>query len=277
MAEGMDSTEAMALMGIMDTAGGMDSTSTMDAMDGMVSTMVSTGIVDSTAVSVSGRHLSSRLIGDATHTTRHLPGTPSRLRTGTTAPTHKATTHMSPTAGPLGCQSSRTGRLHKPTRRRTMRFKQWALIGGGLLGGCATESSGPGVLVLPEAGKTFEQFREEDAVCRNYAQDWVGTTPEQEADDSVARSAGTGAPWGGASDALIGAGSHDAGVGAGNGAAAGSAAAGTMADAVQARYDISYLRCMDAKGNRVPPPPGPPGYPLPPPPHPGANLPPPPR
>ena len=76
-----------------------------------------------------------------------------------------------------------------------MRFRHWALIGGGLLAGCATEPSGPGVLVLPGAGKTFEQFREEDAVCRNYAQDRVGTTPEQAADDSVASSAGTGALW----------------------------------------------------------------------------------
>lgn len=153
-----------------------------------------------------------------------------------------------------------------------MRFRHWALIGGGLLAGCATVPSEPGVLVLPGAGKTYEQFRDEDAVCRHYAQDRVGTTPEQAADDSVPRGAG-------ASDALIGAGSHHAGVGtaigAGSGAAAGSAAAGTAADAVQARYDISYLRCMDAKGNRVPPPPGPPGHPLPPPPHPGANLPPP--
>jgi len=151
-----------------------------------------------------------------------------------------------------------------------MRFRHWALIGGGLLAGCATEPSGPGVLVLPGAGKTFEEFREEDAVCRNDAQDRVGTSPEQAADDSVPRGAG-------ASDALIGAGSHDAGVGAAIGAgngAAGSAAAGTVADAVQARYDLNYLRCMDAKGNRVPPPsPGPPGHPLPPPP----TLPPPPR
>jgi hypothetical protein len=113
----------------------------------------------------------------------------------------------------------------------------------------------------------------EDAVCRRYAQDRVERTPDRAADDSVARGAG-------ASDALIGAGSHDAGVGtaigAGTGAAAGSAAAGTAADAVQARYDIRYLRCMDAKGNRVPPPPpGSPGHPLPPPGHPGANLPPP--
>ena len=58
-----------------------------------------------------------------------------------------------------------------------MRFRHWALIGGGLLAGCATVPSEPGVLVLPGAGKTFEQFREEDAVCRNYAQDRVGSDP----------------------------------------------------------------------------------------------------
>ena len=59
MAEGMDSTEAMALMGIMgsatdimDAAEGTDSTSTTDSMDGIVSAMVSRGIMDSTAVSV---------------------------------------------------------------------------------------------------------------------------------------------------------------------------------------------------------------------------------
>lgn len=65
MAEGMDSM-AMALMGIMatatdimdtatgimDAAEGTDSTSTTDSMDGIVSTMVSRGIMDSTAVSV---------------------------------------------------------------------------------------------------------------------------------------------------------------------------------------------------------------------------------
>jgi len=42
----------------MDTAEDMDSTSTMDAMDGMVSAMVSIGIMGSAAVSVSGPHLS---------------------------------------------------------------------------------------------------------------------------------------------------------------------------------------------------------------------------
>ena len=122
MAEGMDSTEAMALMGIMDTATdimdaaeGTDSTSTTDSIDGIVSTMVSTGIMDSAAVSVLGPHLSSRLIVDTTHTTRHLADTPS-LSTGTTAPTPRVTTHTSPTAGSLGCQSSRTAPLHSQQR-----------------------------------------------------------------------------------------------------------------------------------------------------------------
>lgn len=80
MAEGMGSTEAMALMGIMDTATGimdaaegMDSTSTTDSMDDIVSTMVSIGIMDSAAISVSAPHLSPGLIADTTHTTRRHP------------------------------------------------------------------------------------------------------------------------------------------------------------------------------------------------------------
>jgi hypothetical protein len=65
MAEGMDSTEDMAFTDIMDTADmdststsimdtaeDMDSTSTTDFMDGIVSTMVSMGIMDPAAVSV---------------------------------------------------------------------------------------------------------------------------------------------------------------------------------------------------------------------------------
>jgi hypothetical protein len=163
-----------------------------------------------------------------------------------------------------------------------MRFRLRSLLAGVLLAGCVTVPSGPGVVVLPGAGKSFEQFREEDAVCRHFAQDQVEAISEQAAADSVARSAGTGALVGTAAGALIGVGSHDPGLGAATGAGsgllfggmAGSAAGGIAADAVQGRYDISYVQCMYAKGNQVPPPPGTPGHPLPPPPHPGANLPP---
>lgn len=99
MAEGMDSTEAMGIMGI---------------PEGMVSTIVSTGIIgimDSTAISVSAPHLSPSLIGDTTHTTRRCPYTPSPS-TGTTARNPKAIIHTSRTAGVRGCQSSRRAPLH---------------------------------------------------------------------------------------------------------------------------------------------------------------------
>jgi len=85
-----------------------------------------------------------------------------------------------------------------------LRFTLRALLGDGLLAGCVTVPSEPGVVVLPGAGKTFEQFRGEDTVCRHYAQDRVGATPEQAAADSVTRSAGTGALLGAAVGALIG-------------------------------------------------------------------------
>jgi hypothetical protein len=93
----MDSTEAMALMGIMDST---------DGMEGMVSTMVSMGTMVSTAISVSAPYLSPGLIADTTHTTRRHPYTPS-LSTGTTAQIPRAIIHTSRAAGVLGCQSSR--------------------------------------------------------------------------------------------------------------------------------------------------------------------------
>jgi hypothetical protein len=38
-----------------------------------------------------------------------------------------------------------------------------------VLGGCATAPTGPSVMVLPPAGKPFEQFQAEDAKCRQWA------------------------------------------------------------------------------------------------------------
>jgi len=108
MAEGMDSTEAMALMGIMGIAEGMVSTGIIGIMD---STMVSLGIMDSAAILISAPHLSPGLIADTTHTTRRPPYTPSPS-TGTTAPIPKAIIHTSRTAGVRGCQLSRRAPLH---------------------------------------------------------------------------------------------------------------------------------------------------------------------
>jgi hypothetical protein len=75
-----------------------------------------------------------------------------------------------------------------------------------LLGACATLPSGPSVMVLPGAQKTFEQFREDDALCQFYARQAVGgQTPTQTAMDSGTTSAVAGTAIGAAAGALIGA------------------------------------------------------------------------
>ena len=98
-----------------------------------------------------------------------------------------------------------------------------------LLGACATLPSGPSVMVLPGAQKTFEQFREDDALCQFYARQAVGgQTPTQTAMDSGTASAVTGTVVGAAAGALIGAAAGDpasgAAIGAGSGLLLGSAA-----------------------------------------------------
>ena len=161
-----------------------------------------------------------------------------------------------------------------------------------LLGACATLPSGPSVMVLPGAQKTFEHFRADDALCQFYARQAVGgQTPTQTAMDSGTASAVAGTAVGAAAGALIGAAAGEpaggAAIGAGSGlllgSAAGTGAYESSAYALQNRYDITYLQCMYAKGNQVPvpaayrdalslpnsgaPPPAPPGAkpPLPPP------------
>jgi hypothetical protein len=168
-----------------------------------------------------------------------------------------------------------------------------------LLGACATLPSGPSVMVLPGSQKTFEQFREDDALCQFYARQAVGgQTPTQTGVDSGTSSAVAGTAIGAAAGALIGAAAGEpaggAAIGAGSGlllgSAAGPGAYERSAYALQNRYDITYIQCMYTKGNQVPvsaayrdafsryqppPPPAPPGAkpPLPPP---GVQPPPPP-
>lgn len=43
-----------------------------------------------------------------------------------------------------------------------------------LIGGCTTLPSGPSMLVLPGTGKSFDEFRYDDGVCRQYAHAQVG-------------------------------------------------------------------------------------------------------
>lgn len=125
-----------------------------------------------------------------------------------------------------------------------------------LAGGCASIPDGPSVMALPGAGKTFEQFRADDASCRGYASSEIGgRTADQAMAKSAAESAAVGTAVGAAAGALIG-GHEGAGAGAGTGllfgAAAGTGLANQSGYALQHRYDIAYTQCMYSKGNQVP-------------------------
>lgn len=162
-----------------------------------------------------------------------------------------------------------------------------------MLGACASIPTGPSVMALPGTGKSFEQFRADDADCRQFALGQIGgATANQAAIDSGVQSAAVGTAVGALAGAAMG-GREGAAVGAGMGLLAGTAAGSGAGYAsgydTQRRYDNAYVQCMYAKGNRVPvsgamssrpvravdpapartyepPPPPPPGYPPPPPP-----------
>jgi hypothetical protein len=176
-----------------------------------------------------------------------------------------------------------------------------SLVIGLLLTGCATIPGGPSVMVLPGAGKSFEQFQAEDFVCRQWAAQQIGITPGQASAGGTVAGAAIGTVVGAAAGAAIGAAAGSPATGAAVGAGVGllggtSAGAGQgegSSEAVQARYDMTYMQCMYAKGNQIPvargsepaytppppPPPPPPAAPLPPgipPPPAGAPPPPPP-
>jgi len=171
-----------------------------------------------------------------------------------------------------------------------------------LLGGCVTVPTGPSVMVLPGTGKSFDQFRADEAVCRQYAYEQVGGQTATGAQQNAAvTSAVVGTAIGAAAGAALGGHGSDAAAGAGVGLLAGSLIGASTGNASayesQRRYDIAYTQCMYSKGHRVPvargysapsgypapaytPPPPPPGAPPPPayssPPPPPAGAPPPP-
>ena len=125
-----------------------------------------------------------------------------------------------------------------------------------LLAACTSLPTGPSVMTLPGSGKGFEQFRADEAMCRNYASQSIGaTTADGAAVDAGVRSAAIGTLIGAAAGAAIG-GSQGAGVGAGMGLAVGSVSGLASADAsrygTQRRYDQSFIQCMYSQGHRVP-------------------------
>ncbi|HLX02714.1 MAG TPA: hypothetical protein VKS80_11445 [Trinickia sp.] len=174
-----------------------------------------------------------------------------------------------------------------------MKQAKWlALAALAGLGACTVMPTGPTVMALPGTGKSFDQFKADDASCRNYAYSQVGgVTANQAATNAAVGSAVVGTALGAAAGAAFN-GGQGAAVGAGVGLLAGSVVGAGNAQASgygsQRRYDQAYTQCMYASGNKVPmynrpvtsaPPPGayyynyappPPGaYYAPPPPPPG--------
>jgi hypothetical protein len=130
-----------------------------------------------------------------------------------------------------------------------------------LLPACATMPTGPSVMVLPGDDKSFDQFRMDDAACRQYANEHIGGTAAQEASQqSAVKSAVVGTALGAAAGAAIGSASGNMGagaaIGAGSGLLLGSAMGSGYASEsyyeAQRRYDNAYLQCMYAKGNQIP-------------------------
>jgi hypothetical protein len=129
------------------------------------------------------------------------------------------------------------------------------------LSGCVSVPTGTSVMSLPGTGKSFEQFRIDDTICRQFAYEQAGGLSAQQAGQNAAVSSailGTvlGAAAGGAIGSVSGNFGAGAAIGAGTGLLVGSAAgSGYAAQSyyeAQLRYDNSYIQCMYAKGNKVP-------------------------
>lgn len=124
------------------------------------------------------------------------------------------------------------------------------------ISGCVSLPTGPSVMVLPGYGLSFEQFRNDNAVCQQYAYSEIGGTTANEAGiSSGVTSAAVGTALGAAAGAAIGGGSGAA-IGAGSGLIGGSLIGTDTASSsmygTQERYNVAYIQCMYAKGHRVP-------------------------
>jgi hypothetical protein len=136
-------------------------------------------------------------------------------------------------------------------------------LGGVLgLGACAVPVPvGPTVAVMPGPGKSYPEFQREDYICRQNAAASIGYgNPAVAANQAGIGSAVVGTGLGAAAGALLGAAAGNAGagaaIGAGSGLLLGGAFGANSAAAtgfgMQRRYNITYVQCMAASGNRVP-------------------------
>src|SRR5471030_608199 len=124
-----------------------------------------------------------------------------------------------------------------------------------VLVGCVSAPSAPEVTVLPGSSKSYGQFRQDDILCRNSAQNSV-SGGAQAASNNAAGTAAAGTVLGAAAGALIGAGSGHAGpgalIGAGSGLLVGSAmgsnTAGMSNGDLQDQYDVVTPNVCTLKG-----------------------------
>jgi outer membrane lipoprotein SlyB len=129
-----------------------------------------------------------------------------------------------------------------------------------VLSGCATLPTGPSVRVMPGPGKTFEQFQADDAVCRQWAGQQIGISPQETVNQNAVTGAAVGTVIGAGLGAAVGAASGNpaagAAIGAGSGLLVGTATGANAGQVygmeAQRRYDNTYAQCMYAKGNQVP-------------------------
>jgi hypothetical protein len=137
-----------------------------------------------------------------------------------------------------------------------------ALAGVFATAACAVPmSSGPSVTAMPGDGKSFEQFQADDQRCRQAAAQANGfLTPKQAADQGAAASLFLGTAAGAGGGAIIGSTLAAVGTGAAIGAGAGLLAGAVIATGIaqqqaqanEHHYDVTYVQCMAAAGERVP-------------------------
>ena len=147
-----------------------------------------------------------------------------------------------------------------PAAKRRPRVSTATAALAATLAGCTVMPSGPSVMALPGTGKSFDQFRADDASCRQYAFAQVGgVSAGQAATTSAVGTTALGTAVGAAAGAAFG-GGRGAAIGAGAGLLAGGAVGTGTAQAsgygIQRRYDYAYIQCMYAAGERVPVPAG---------------------
>jgi hypothetical protein len=130
------------------------------------------------------------------------------------------------------------------------------LVSAAFLASCVSVPNGPSAMALPGTGKNFDQFRADDASCRQFAQDQNGgTTANQASSNSFVESAVVGTVIGALVGAAVSRG-RATGAGAATGLFVGSVTGANAANAssygTQRRYDNAYTQCMYSKGHRVP-------------------------